>query len=149
MSTALDHTEPAVRGDERATSRSRLPTRATNWVFMLGLGAAAGVLYGLIFGDRPLGPAFFGPSIGGPILAYERGLLFPSVKRWLTASSTPTYVAGAIAIYLVLIFGGNTFAATVLCLAGIIPGELSHALRLPPHEIAYSFTAAGVINFVM
>jgi adenylate cyclase len=124
---------------------------AASWAIILALSFGAGLLYAAIFEmpGHPLVSGVFGLLIGSPILAYERRLLAPGVKRALAASSTPVHVLGSIGVYLVLILSGNTVAAVTMWLLGFLEGSLAHALHVPPVELVYSFAAAGTINFVM
>jgi adenylate cyclase len=124
---------------------------AASWAIILTLSFAAGLLYAGLFEvpGHPLVSGVFGLLIGGPILAYERRLLAPRLKRALAASSTPVHVFGSMAVYLVLILMGNSAAALLMWAFGALEGTLAQALHIPPVELIYSFAAAGVINFVM
>ena len=124
---------------------------ALPWSIILVLSFGAGLLYAALFEmpGHPLVSGFFGLLIGGPILAYERRLLAPGIKRALAASSTPVHVLGSIGVYLALIVIGNSVAAVSMWLLGFLEGSLAHALHVPPLELVYCFAAAGTINFVM
>jgi adenylate cyclase len=124
---------------------------AASWAIILALSFGAGLLYAGLFEmpSHPIVSGVFGLLIGGPILAYERRLLAPRLKRALAASSTPVHVLGSIGVYLVLIVLGNSMAAVTMWLLGVLEGSLAHALHIPPVELVYCFVVAGAINFVM
>ena len=116
------------------------------WAASVAVSAAAGILYTLLTGaERPLLGAVFGVLIGTPVLAYARGLLLPSLRDRVRASSTPVYLAGSILVVVVLIYGGTVCAGTVLALTGAIARPWTELAIPSGPELAYSLLISVVI----
>ncbi len=70
------------------------------WILAPSLGAAAGLLYGLVFEVDVLVSAVRGAFIAAPVLLYERGLL---IRRWrdlIRGAATPIFAVATVATYI-------------------------------------------------
>lgn len=120
------------------------------WAAVIGIGVGAGVLYGLLFGSGdPAISAVFGACTASLLFGFERRLLLPGYQARLRRLSTPVYMAGSIATYLVLIILGNGIAGGLLWSFGFLPGPLLEAILPSTRVILYSLTVSAVIVFVL
>lgn len=71
----------------------------------------AGALFGLAFawidGEEPIFvPVIYGTVIGGAMIAFARGALFPRLSAWLRRQAAPVYILGTMAVWTVLAMAG-------------------------------------------
>lgn len=95
----------------------------------------AGMLCGLIFGilegkDDTWIAMVYGAGVGGVMIAFAMGRLFPRVSRWLRAQAAPIYVGGTMLVWSALSFVSYALMGLLLMVAdqwfGILAGHQDH-----------------------
>jgi class 3 adenylate cyclase len=116
------------------------------WLAIMAVSALAGIGYtALIRAERPTLGAVFGLMIGTPIIAYTRGLVFPALRDWIRARSTPVYLAGSLLVVVILIDLGTGCAGTILYLLGALRGPWADAAIPSGTELVYSLLVSAFI----
>ena len=120
------------------------------WIGVVLVSAGAGALYGLLFGSvHPAISAFYGACTGTLLFVFERRLILSGLQARLRRLSTPLYLIGTEACYVVLIVLGNAAAGSVLWAAGMLDETLAEATLPTMRVILYSLAVAAIVGFVL
>jgi len=121
-----------------------------SWIFVLCAVAASGVFYGILFYGRSSAiGAIFALFVCLPIIAFERGVLFPRLYTWISARSTPIYIFLTFLVYYALISIGYTVCGTLLWWLKVLPDATwSEATMLPPKVVVYTLGVSAILSFV-
>lgn len=119
------------------------------WIFVLCAVAASGVLYGYLgYGEASLTGAIFALFVCVPVIAFERGTLFPRLYDWINALPTPAFIVCALLVFYLFISVGYTLCGTLLWAIGYLPGEWWDEAVLPPKVLFYTLGVAAILSFV-
>jgi adenylate cyclase len=121
-----------------------------SWIFAVCVIAASGILYGaLFFGRASAIGAIFALFVCVPIIAFERGALFPRLYAWISARSTPVYIVLTFIVYYVLISIGYTVCGTLLWWFKALPDTTwAEATMLPDNVVIYTLGVSAILSFV-
>ncbi|ATU94715.1 adenylate/guanylate cyclase domain-containing protein [Phyllobacterium zundukense] len=121
-----------------------------SWIFALCVVAASGILYGALFYGRASAiGAIFALFVCVPIIAFERGVLFPRLYAWISARSTPVYILLTFIAYYALISIGYTVCGTLLWWLNVLPeATWSNATMLPDNVVFYALGVSAILSFV-
>ena len=120
------------------------------WVFLLGAVAASGYLYSwLVYRQGYFLGAVFALSICVPILAFERGLIFPKLRAWINTLPTAGFLVAALIADYVLISIGNAVCGITLWSFGWIDGPFWRAATLSPQVLLYTLAVLTVMIFIL
>ena len=120
------------------------------WVFLLGAVAASGYLYSwLVYRQGYFLGAVFALSICVPILAFERGLIFPILRAWINTLPTAGFLVAALIADYVLISIGNAVCGITLWSFGWIDGPFWRAATLSPQVLLYTLAVLTVMIFIL
>ncbi|PZM17289.1 adenylate/guanylate cyclase domain-containing protein [Rhizobium tubonense] len=124
---------------------------ALNWIFIAIFVAASGMLYNLLFGEpgRLYIGAIFALFCGIPILAFERGMFFPSLFHRIHRLPTPIFIASALVIDFGLISIGFAAAGSLLKSLGVLTGTWAQVTILPMDVFLYALAMSAVVVFVV
>ena len=116
------------------------------WVGIVVLGAAAGILYKLLFGYGPVLPSvFYGTAIGIVVVAFERGLLLSGLRQRIRRLPTLLFVPLAELAYVAMIVVGHTIGGLAVWTAGLAEKDLLDALYPSPRVLLYSLCASAIL----
>lgn len=118
------------------------------WIGLTATSAAAGLLFAATLERTPYAiGAVFGAVIGITVMAFERGLIAPSLHRRIRMASTPVYVASSLLINVALILLGSTLAGAGLWAVGVLDETLLQAVTPPRYSIVYSLIVSSLVAF--
>lgn len=124
------------------------PFRTSTWILTPAVGAAAGLLYGLVFEIELLVSAVRGAFIAAPVLLYKCGLL---VRRWrdlICGTPTPIFAAATLATYVAMIILGNAVAGTILHHGFGYMENARVAMRISETGFIYALGISALATFV-
>ena len=120
------------------------------WIFAVCAIAASGVLYGILFYGRSSAiGAIFALFVCVPIIAFERGAIFPRLYAWISARSTPVYIVLTFLVYYALINIGFTVCGSLLWWLGFLQETTwAEATMLPENVVFYALGVSAILSFV-
>ncbi|CAN7647343.1 adenylate/guanylate cyclase domain-containing protein [Phyllobacterium sp. LjRoot231] len=120
------------------------------WIFVLCAVSASGVFFSWVFYGQPspLG-AVFALFTCVPIIALERGALFPRMYSRLAALSTPYYILATLLVTYVLMYLGSAACRLLLWSLGYLTYESwSEVAVLPPSALFSALGVSAILSFV-
>ena len=116
------------------------------WISILVASAAAGLLYDRLFSlGRPFVGATYGVLMGLPLLAFELGLLAPSLRRHIQRLPTLLAIPAAEAVFVVLVTVGYAAAGLILSTARVIDEPLAEAMVPSGRVLLYTLAVSAVV----
>ncbi|MGO4452243.1 adenylate/guanylate cyclase domain-containing protein [Phyllobacterium sp. TAF24] len=120
------------------------------WIFVLTAVAASGYLYSLIvYSEGYYIGAIFALSICAPILAFERGVIFPKLRAWINTLPTAGFLVTALVADYVLISFGNAVCGIILWYFGWLNGTFWQAAILSPQVLFYTLGVLSIMIFIL
>lgn len=117
------------------------------WVFVLVIISVSGALFSwMIYGEVSLVGSVFALFTCVPIIALERGVLFPRLYARLAALSTPYYLASTLLVTYLLMYAGSALCRLLLWWLGYQSYESFMEIAMFP--VSALFTAFGLSVFV-
>ena len=104
---------------------------ALGWLGFPLAGMLCGLTFGILEGKDDTWIAMvYGAGVGGVMIAFAMGRLFPRVSRWLRAQAAPIYVGGTMLVWSALSFVSYAVMGLLLMVAdqwfGILAGHQDH-----------------------
>lgn len=120
-------------------------------LFFLFLAVAGGGgLYAILeFGGGAMVGATYALFMCSPILALERGFLFPRLYQWMRAQATPVFLLLALFLNFALMICGSTVAGSLVWATGLYDFTWQRAISPSFRALTYSLVLSLVIVFVL
>lgn len=116
------------------------------WVGIVGLSAAAGILYKLLFGYGPVLPSvLYGTAIGVVVVAFERGLVLAELRQRIRRLPTLLFVPLAELAYVAMIVIGHTIGGLAVWVTDLGDHDILEALYPSPRVLLYSLCASALL----
>lgn len=128
-----------------------LPQHQWFWVLMLGACGGAGLLYNILFagGATPLAGLVYGLSVGGTVLAFDRGIILGGLQARMRRLPAMIYVPAAEIAYVLMISVGIALGGFVVWALGLTADPLYEAIKITPRVLAYSLAVSAILVFVV
>lgn len=118
-------------------------------VLFLAVAGGGGAYAILEFGGGAMVGATYALFMCSPILALERGLLFPRLYQWMRAQATPVFLILALLLNFALMICGSTVAGSLVWATGLYDFTWQRAISPSFQALAYSLVLSLVIVFVL
>ncbi|MDI7861045.1 adenylate/guanylate cyclase domain-containing protein [Rhizobiaceae bacterium n13] len=118
-------------------------------ILLLAVAAGGGVYAILEYGGGALVGATYALFMCLPILALERGLLFPRLYHWVRAQTTPVFFILALLITFALMTCGSTIAGILVWATGLYDFTWDRAITPSFRASVYALVLSLVIVFVL
>ncbi|MBA8882001.1 adenylate/guanylate cyclase domain-containing protein [Phyllobacterium myrsinacearum] len=120
------------------------------WIVILTVVAASGVFYSVVvYGGSPFVGAIFGLCICTPLLAFERGLIFPRLHLWMNSLPTFSFILVGLTIYYILINIGFALCGATLWSLGMVTTSFFDSVVLPPNVLLYTLGVTALMTFFL
>jgi len=119
------------------------------WTVIFVVVAASGVLYSWVFYGGFMQGGIYAVVVCVPIIAFERGLFFRELRRWIVALPSWGYLMAQLAFYIGVILAGFFIAGTAMWYFEIVNGPWREAAI--PHFVAliYRILVALIIIAIL
>jgi adenylate cyclase len=120
------------------------------WIFVLAVVSMSGVVFSWVVYDEPtMIGAIFALFTCVPLIALERGALFPRLYSRLAVLPTPFYIMATLLLYSVLIYFGSALCRMLLNFLGYQTYDhWTKIAMLPPSAFFSTLVIAAVLSFV-